>query len=354
MEFQAAFVVAVGHDGVTDLDGEFTLVNDTVCAEVIRCACLDKFLAVDKEVNVAERAAFNGEGTDSDGVRRDIGAVERDILHHDQVVVMRVVAEAESPCVVMVDSRDGEILAVQRGVHLEFAALDVVCPVINFVGGEVKAQFVVAGAGGGVDIVRISVSICIRVDVDDRMLGRDRGDSAVDRDRIGVGVDVIVRQPVAENVMVGVRIGVDGVDGERFGVVDMERAFDEAVVHIGVRVNVRIRIGVHGRNDGDGVVNGRQITFDKCFCLGVDIRRVGVIRICRVIVVLGFRSDEKRDIQVVVVFIFIIVSVIARILRGIRGGYDVRGCCGLKEHAVFETEEFHIFNIHIVSYPPDL
>ena len=185
------------------------------------------------------------------------------------------------------------------------------------------------------------------------MLGRDGGDSAVDGDRIGIGVDIVVRQPVAENVMVGVRVGVDG---ERVGVVNMESAFDEAIVHIGMDVGVCVGIGisVHGRNGGDGVVHGGQCAFDNRFSLGVDIRRVGDIRVCLVIVVLDFRSDEQRDIQVVVVFILIIVSVIASILRGVCGGYDVRGCSGLKEHAFFKTEKFIVFNIHIVSYPPDL
>ena len=133
----------------------------------------------------------------------------------------------------------------------------------------------------------------------------------------------------------------------------MERAFDKAVVHIcigDISVRSRIGIGVHGRNDADGIVHGGQVAFDKRFGLGVNIRHI----VCRVIVVLGFRSDKQRDIHVVVMFFLIIISVIARILRGVCGSYDLRGCCGLKEHAVFETEEFIIFNIHIVSYPPDL
>ena len=91
--------------------------------------------------------------TDGDGVRRDIVAVECDILHHDQIVVMRGVAEAEGPCVVMVDSGDGEIHAVQRDVHLEFVVLDIIRPVIDLVGGEIDAQIMVAGAGVCVEIV---------------------------------------------------------------------------------------------------------------------------------------------------------------------------------------------------------
>ena len=153
MELQAAFVVSVGHVGVTDGNGDFPLVDDTVCAEVFRGARLDELLSVDKDVNVTEGATVDGEGTDGDGICRDIVAVERDILHHDQIVVMGVVAEAESPCVVMVDSGDGEIHAVQRDVHLEFVVLDIIRPVIDLVGGEIDAQIMVAGAGVCVEIV---------------------------------------------------------------------------------------------------------------------------------------------------------------------------------------------------------
>ncbi len=153
MEFQTAFIIAIRHAGIANFECDITLVDDTVCAEVFRGARLDEFLSVDEDVDVTKGAAVDGEGTDGDGVCRDIVAVECDILHHDQIVVMGVVAEAESPCVVMVDSGDGEIHAVQRDVHLEFVVLDIIRPVIDLVGGEIDAQIMVASAGVCVEIV---------------------------------------------------------------------------------------------------------------------------------------------------------------------------------------------------------
>ena len=80
MEFQAALVVAIGHDSVTNSNGDFTLVDDTVGPEVFRCARLNKFFSVDKDVEVRQGVTLDGERADGDGICGNTTAIKNDIL----------------------------------------------------------------------------------------------------------------------------------------------------------------------------------------------------------------------------------------------------------------------------------
>ena len=139
---------------VTNFEGNFALINGTIAAEPFTRACLDKFLAVDKEVDVVHAGAVDGEGTDRDGVRGDIFTVENNIFNRHDIVIVGVIVEAENPCVVLMSTEYGQIHTVKGGLHLEFARIDVNRSIIGFVGGEVEAQFMVAiTTSGGNEIV---------------------------------------------------------------------------------------------------------------------------------------------------------------------------------------------------------